>query len=133
MFADDLDQAVYEWGTFVEGRIDKKVNEYLDDIRRKNAERARGGSSASMEKPSKSRLQEIRDEMIQYHINDTVREYTTVRTGGGRVSQDQGGEVAQRPGAVRVYLEKPATGDPLVDSNMSVGDVKVIRVDGASA
>lgn len=126
-FAEDFDQAIYEWGTFIENRIEEKVNEYLDGIRSRNARAtkraSKSGTSSTLERPSRERLREIRDEIVMYHVHDTVREYTTVRTGRGR----------HITGSVRVYLEKAATGDPAIDFDMKVGDVRMVRLQGESA
>ena len=123
IWASDLDQAIYEFGTWVESQVDKRIHEYTDSIRRRNSaavQRNKGSKSQPMmEKVSRSRIREIAEEATLYYVYDTVREYTSVLEGsGGRVT-----------GMARVYLEKDATGDREVDENMGIGDVRVVRVE----
>ena len=123
VWASDLDQAIHEFGTWVEGQIDRRIRDYADDIRRKNqaaVKRTKGTKiTPAIEQVSRSRIREIAEEATLYHVYDTVREYTDVLVGAGR----------NITGMARVYLEKDATGDREVDKNMSVGDVRVVRVE----
>lgn len=102
--ASDLDQAVYEWGRFVEGKIDERVRAYYRQVDSSNAQRAAVSRSASRESYSHERVQEIGQEAVQYFVYGMVREYTDVP---GDTPFSQTG---------RAYQERPATWDPEIDS-----------------
>ena len=103
--ASDLDQAVYEWGTFVESKIDTAVSEYYKAVDKGNANRAKmnKGGSSFHESYSRERVSEIHQEVLQYWVHGMVREYTDV----------PGDTLMSAPG--RAYQEREATWNPKVD------------------
>jgi len=123
LWASDIDQAVHEFGTFVEGKIDERIGEYLQEIQDGNARRARmaakSSTSASFERPSKDHLRRLYDEAVMYWVHAVVREYTAVP--GAKGLFDIGW----------AYQQKRATFDPAIDFDWDVGEVEVVYLDEA--
>ena len=98
-WADDLDNAVAEFGLWVQGKVD----EYVDD-RAKQAREAKIMVDRNL-------LGEWWDEAWQYYVKSIVRRYRGDATTGG----------------VTLW-QKPATYDAEIDADMSTDDVRLIVV-----
>jgi len=124
LWAADIDQAVHEWGHFVEGKADERIQAYRSEVERSNSRRAAAakGRSVSMQRVSRERLRELWDEAIQLWVYETVREYTDALMGEKSVFD-----------VTRAYQEKKATFDPEVDSDWEQGHVHVVYLDRKKA
>jgi len=111
--ADDLDNAIAEWGHYVQGKIDERLHDFEESVREMDAERRRSmGKAAHKFKPTKigrEELTQLRDEVWLYHVRDIVRRY--MGDPSGRYE--------------RVVWEKKATGDPLIDADWNEGHVTI--------
>lgn len=104
LVAADLDNAVAEWGRFVEGKMDGAARAYWDEVRESNARRSKNGGTTEEVDPD--RTDEVREEAWWYWVKQRIR-----RVVGVAARSDKGGLV--RRGKMVIY--KPITGDPLVD------------------
>lgn len=105
--AADLNQAVHEWGQFVEAKVEEAVNRYVEQIRRANRNTVRnlpkGAKMPEMQRPSRDRIRQLTDEQISYWAYETVKVYTA--TVGSDLFE---------PGGTAVLVKK-ATYNPLED------------------
>ena len=108
--ADDLDNAVWEFGTFVEGEMDRKEWDYRNGIAKKNAERKPGkrGRMAKPKEVSITRVREEREKAFAYWVEGRVVDFIAAASASG-------GGIEQ---AGVLILEKPAMYDPARDRDM---------------
>ncbi len=114
--ASDIDQAVQEWGSFVEGRVERRWSEYRRSVDDRNAARRKSGSKADAERISSERMEWIHREEISYHVDQVM-----MRISHSIADTDEMG----LPTAGRAMVErKPVTGNPLVDLDWDTPDVE---------
>lgn len=105
--ADDLDNAIAEWGEWVEARIEERVNDAIERDRDRVAAAHKAGNSGARSSLNRDRLREISDEAWHYYVRRVLRQYVGDATGA-----TDGG-----------YREKPVTGDLRRDLDWSTDDV----------
>lgn len=106
--ASDLDNAIAEYGGWVDGKIHDRIERYHEKIRESN----KGRPVESWDKPDKDWMRLLVDEQIQYWVHGVVRQYIGAAGAvGGALTQGKTG-----------YQEKtvPATYDPMIDFDFTV-------------
>lgn len=112
---DDLDNAVAEFGQFVEAKLDERVNEIVEQWRERVADAAhrhRQSKSQARFRPEsldRGRLREAYDEVLSYYVRGKVRRYYGDPQNERRI----------------LIWEKDATFDPEIDMDWSKGDVTI--------
>lgn len=111
--ADDLDNAIAEFGAWAEGKIQDEVQKYLDSVDESNRDR-KGGS---YEKYDRDLIRDKWTEGWEYWVNGRVyRIFSAAGVVGGQLS------------AVGTYaMVKPATYDPVQDGNLR--DTTIVWID----
>lgn len=107
---DDLDNAIAEYGEWVDGKIKKRIEGYAKEIRQANKSIKDPDAWHEMED---ARLRELADEEVQYWVHGRVRRYYSAMgaSAGGGVTVGR-----------TYYLEKltPATYDSMIDLDFGV-------------
>lgn len=118
--AGDLDNAIAEYGGWVEGKIHDRIEAYAEEVHRSNRNIKDIDAHA---KPDKDRMRELADEQVQYWVHGRVRQYY------GAMGATSGGGITQ---GRTYYMEKldPATYDPTIDFDFGIEyEDRMIRVD----
>lgn len=107
--ADDFDNAIAEYGGWVDGKIDERIERYLEELRQRN----QGRPVDTWDKPDKEWMRLLVDEAVQYWVHGVVRQYI-----GAAGASASGGLTQGKTG----YQEKltPATYDPMIDFDFTV-------------
>lgn len=118
--AGDLDNAIAEYGEWVDSKIHDRLEAYAEEVSRSNRNIKDPDGWA---KPDKGRMRELVDEVVQYWVHGKVRQYYGAMgaTAGGGITQGR-----------TYYMEKlaPATYDPVIDFDFGMEyDDEMIRVD----
>lgn len=104
--AADLDRAVVSWGEFVTGKIEEREWDYRNDCYENKKD------------IDPDRVRDVREEAFYYWVRAEVRRfgYYVSGTGPGGVPTAGG----------RYARVKPATFDPIIDSDLRTSDTKRI-------
>ena len=107
--ADDFDNAIAEYGGWVDGKISDRLEAYAEEVSVHN----KGRPVDSWDKPDKEWMRLLVDEQIQYWVHGVVRQYI-----GGAGATPGGGLKQGKTG----YQEKtvPPTYDPMIDFDFTV-------------
>lgn len=76
--ADDLDNAIGEFGEWVDSKIRARIDEYVEEVRERDAERAhasRGGGRFVATRITSDRVRELWEEAYWYWVKGYVRRY----------------------------------------------------------
>lgn len=114
--ANDIDRAIDEFGGWVEGRIDRRVNDYIRSVHTRNARRAKSSPKAEMERISPGRIEDIHREEVSYLVHGWVMQVVNAM---GGIDETTGLPVAGR----KMVMKKRATYDPMVDWDWDTPDV----------
>ena len=115
--ANDIERAIDEFGSWVEGRIERRVNDYVRSVRSRNARRAKSSPGSQMEQVSTGRVEDIHREEVSYLVQGWVMQ--VVNSMGEGTDSMTGLPVAGR----KMVMKKRATYDPLVDFDWDTDDV----------
>ena len=126
MVGSDTDQAIYEWGSYVDGRINRETRRYTEEIERRNSQSAReaakSGMTPSFEKADPARLQELYAEQVAYWVDGWV--VMNIDLMGDGLDEDglpEDGGKAQ--------LRKRAVYDPAIDFDFDTEDTEEVYFD----
>lgn len=117
--ADDLDNAIAEYGGWVDGKIHDRIEAYVEELRQRNREIK---DVTAWAKPDHEWMRCLVDEEVQYWVHGKVRRYfgAAGATAGGALTIGRTG-----------YMEKlgPATYDSLIDFDFTVRyEAEIIEV-----
>lgn len=123
LVAADLDQAVYEFGHFIEGKIRSELDRYQNELRSSYHRRVRSwqqsGSHGNPPEPppiDQTRVRELQTEVVSYWVHGLVI-----------VHVDTMGDDPTKPGG-RAYFRKKAKYD-WTDMDMGTDDVETVWLD----
>lgn len=118
--ADDFDNAIAEWGQYIEGKMERRQRDYIDGVHESDEQRRKSagkGQTVSGTKITREELEQIAEATWLYHVKDIVRRYL--------------GDPSGKYDAV--VWEKAATGDPMIDADWSQGEVTIRGVGATHA
>lgn len=116
--AADLDNAVAEWGRFVEGKMDEAMHAYWDSVSDRNARRDAKSKSEPV-KVDREETKNVRDEAWWYWVKQRIRRVV------GVAGADRSGALRH---AGKMVIIKPITGDPLIDGENDHPNAREIYV-----
>lgn len=111
-WADDLDNAIAEFGQWVEAKISERADDVIEQERERVAAAHKAGNTTAKSMLNRERMKELAEEVWYFYVKRVVRRY--IGDASGRTD-----------GA---YREKPATGDPRIDNDWTTDDVRYVSL-----